>query len=65
MTPNKPRADPKISIINIETNNEAFCASAIAHDEPTIPTQTPQNKLERPTVNPEVKIAAKKKGREK
>ena len=52
ITPNKPRALPKISIIRIFTNVEGVCASAKAHPDPVTPTQTPQNKLERPTDTP-------------
>ena len=37
---------------NILTKREASCASARAQEDPVIPTQIPQNKLERPTVIP-------------
>ena len=42
MTPNNPRALPKISIIKILTNKVLFYASAKAAAEPTIPTHTLQ-----------------------
>ncbi|CAF4347861.1 unnamed protein product, partial [Rotaria magnacalcarata] len=41
-----------ISMIRIRTNNDEFCASAKAAPDPTRPTQTPQNKLHRPTDKP-------------
>jgi len=50
--PNKPIALAKISMIRIRTNNDEFWASAKAAPEPTRPTQTPQNKLHKPTVKP-------------
>ncbi len=40
ITPNNPRALPKISTTKILTNDYGFCASAIAHPLPDIPTQT-------------------------
>ena len=40
MIPNNPKADPKISIINILTNVSGVWASDIAHPEPVTPTQT-------------------------
>jgi hypothetical protein len=57
MTPNKPIALPNISTIRILTNNDEFCASANAAPEPTIPTQTPQKRLDQPTVMPAPNIA--------
>ena len=38
MTPNKPKALPKISTTNIFTNESGFWASAIAHPDPDTPT---------------------------
>ena len=38
MTPNRPRADPKISITSILTKVSGVCASDKAHPEPVIPT---------------------------
>ena len=52
MTPNRPSALPKISTIKIFTNVEGVCASASAQPEPVTPTQTPQNRFERPTERP-------------
>lgn len=40
MIPNKPKALPKISMINIFTNVSGVCASAKAHPDPVTPTQT-------------------------
>ena len=57
ITPNSPRALPKISIIRIFTNVDGVYASDNAHPAPVTPTQTPQNKLERPTERPAPKIA--------
>jgi len=52
MTPNRPIALPKISTIRILTNRAGSWASARAAPDPTIPTHTPQNKFEKPTVRP-------------
>jgi len=52
MTPNRPIALPKISTIRILTNRAGSCASASAAPDPTMPTQIPQNRLEKPTVSP-------------
>lgn len=52
MTPKRPMALPKISTMRILTKSEEFWASASAAPDPTIPTQTPQNRLENPTVRP-------------
>ena len=52
MTPNNPRALPKISTIRIFTKVEGVCASARAHPEPVTPTHTPQKRFERPTERP-------------
>lgn len=43
MTPNKPRALPKISITRILTNSEEFWASERAQLLPIIPTQSLEN----------------------
>ncbi len=59
ITPNKPKAEPKISTTKIFTNESGFWASAIAHPLPDTPThildylQTyPQSRLEIPTETP-------------
>jgi hypothetical protein len=39
------------------TNSCGSAASAIAQVEPVMPTQTPQNKFESPTVSPDQKSA--------
>lgn len=52
MTPNSPMALPKISTIRILTKRLAFWASARAAPLPTMPTQTPQKRLHKPTVRP-------------
>lgn len=57
MTPKRPIALPKISTIRILTKSAEFCASARAAPEPTMPTQIPQNKLEKPTVRPAPNMA--------
>jgi hypothetical protein len=57
MTPNRPRALPKISIMRILTKVEGVYASARAQPAPTTPTQMPQKRLERPTERPEPKTA--------
>jgi len=49
ITPNSPRALPKISMIKIFTNVEGVWTSAKAAPAPVTPTATPQNKLDRPT----------------
>ena len=38
MTPNRPSAEPKISITRILTNSVLFCASLSAHELPMMPT---------------------------
>lgn len=43
---------PKISTIRILTKRLGFWASARAAPLPTIPTHTPQKRLENPTVRP-------------
>lgn len=45
-------AEAKISMIRIRTNKEGFAASESAAPDPTIPTETPQNKFPKPTVIP-------------
>jgi hypothetical protein len=57
ITPNKPRALPKISMMRILTNVEGVCASARAAPDPVTPTANPQKKLESPTEIPAVKRA--------
>ncbi len=57
MTPNRPRADPKISMIRIFTKVEGVWASASAHPAPVTPTQIPQNKFDIPTDRPAPKRA--------
>lgn len=52
MTPKRPMALPKISTMRIFTKRLGFCASAKAAPLPTMPTQTPQKRLDRPTVRP-------------
>jgi hypothetical protein len=39
ITPKRPKALPKISTTNIFTKESGFCASAMAHPLPDIPTQ--------------------------
>jgi len=55
MMPNNPRAEPKISMMSIFTNILASCASEMAQELPTTPTQIPQKRLARPTVMPAAK----------
>ena len=57
MTPNNPRALPKISIIRILTNVDGVYESASAAPAPVIPTHIPQTRFEIPTDNPAPKIA--------
>ena len=57
MTPKRPRADPKISIIRIFTKVEGVWASAKAQPAPVTPTQTPQKRFESPTDRPAPKRA--------
>jgi hypothetical protein len=52
ITPNSPSALPKISMMRILTKVEGVCASAKAQPAPVTPTQTPQNKFDRPTDSP-------------
>lgn len=52
MTPKSPMALPKISTIRILTKRLAFWASASAAPLPTMPTHTPQQRLQSPTVKP-------------
>lgn len=55
MTPKRPKALPKISMIRILTKVSGVCASAMAQLLPVTPTQTPQTKLDMPTYMPNVK----------
>ena len=57
MTPKSPMAEAKISMIKILTNVEGVCESARAQPDQMTPTETPQNKFERPTEIPAPKIA--------
>lgn len=52
ITPNNPKALPKISMMRILTKVDGVCASARAAPEPVTPTQIPQQRLERPTARP-------------
>ena len=52
MTPKRPRALPKISMIKIFTKVEGVCESARTQPAPVTPTQIPQNKLDSPTERP-------------
>lgn len=59
MTPNRPKALPKIYTTRIFTNESGFWASAIAHPEPDTPTHMlnilinyPQKRLLKPTEIP-------------
>ena len=52
ITPKSPKALPKISIMRILTNVDGVWASANAQPAPVTPTQTPQNKFDRPTDKP-------------
>ena len=57
MTPNRPSALPKISMIRILTKIDGDWASANAQPAPVTPTQIPQNRFERPHDNPAPKTA--------
>ena len=57
INPNKPRMLPKTSTTRILTNRVGSAASARAAVEPVIPTQTPQRRLQAPTVMPPQKTA--------
>jgi len=48
ISPNRPKTDPKISMIRTLTKSFSLAASARAAEEPTRPTQIPQNKLQTP-----------------
>lgn len=50
--PKRPKMEPKISTTRILTNKALSLASAMAALAPVIPTETPQIKLQTPTVNP-------------
>ena len=56
MIPKRPMALPKISIIKSLTKRAEFCASERAAPDPTIPTQIPQARLDKPTVRPAANI---------
>ena len=53
INPNKPMAEAKISMMRILTKRVGFAASVKAAPDPTIPTATPQNKLDNPTMSPD------------
>ena len=57
MTPNRPRALPKISTMRIFTKVLGVCESARAHPLPVTPTHTPQKRFESPTEIPAPNIA--------
>ena len=57
ITPNSPKALPKISMIRILTNVDGVWESAKAAPAPVIPTHTPHTRLEIPTESPAPKIA--------
>ena len=52
MTPNNPKALPKISMIRIFTKVDGVCASASAAPAPVTPTAIPQQRLDNPTESP-------------
>ena len=52
MRPKRPMAEAKISTTRIFTKRELSWASASAALLPLMPTATPQNKLDAPTVRP-------------
>ena len=52
MSPKRPRILPKTSTTRIFTKRSGSAASEIAAVEPVIPTQTPQRRLQTPTVRP-------------
>ena len=57
MTPKRPRAEPKISMMRILTKVEGYWESANAAPAPVTPTQMPHTKFEIPTESPAPKIA--------
>ena len=57
MTPNNPRAEPKISIIKILTKVDGVWASARAAPDPVTPTQIPQTRFDKTTRRPAAKSA--------
>lgn len=57
ITPNSPMALAKISIIRIRTKSCGRCASAIAQELPTAPTEIPQERFDRPTMRPTANMA--------
>lgn len=52
MIPKIPSAEAKISTIKILTNKLESCASAMAHELPAMPTETPLAMFVNPTDNP-------------
>ena len=52
MRPKSPMALPKISMTRILTNKDGSWASERAAPLPVMPTQTPQARLDKPTVKP-------------
>lgn len=52
MSPNKPMMLPKTSTTKILTKRLGSAASARAAVAPVMPTQTPQRRLQAPTVRP-------------
>ena len=57
ITPNRPKAYPNISIISTFTNVDGVYESANAQPDPLTPTQTPQNKFDKPTERPAPNMA--------
>lgn len=53
----RPRTLPKISTMRILTNSAGSAASDKAAVAPVIPTETPQRRLQSPTVRPPQKRA--------
>lgn len=52
ISPNKPNAEPKISITNILIKVVESCESANTQELPEIPTHTPQIIFDSPTPSP-------------
>jgi len=57
ISPKRPMIDAKTSTTRIRTNSVGSAASAMAAVDPVMPTATPQNKLQSPTVKPPQKRA--------
>ena len=57
MIPYSPRALAKISTMSIDTKVAGACAWVFAVPDPMTPTESPQNKLLKPTVSPAAKKA--------